>query len=104
MDEIVSARDSENNPDQELPPTMPKHVMGLRFRGLTNRGGAGVAVLEAECRHLKAAYDSGGLLTDTIDSFDEDKADFDVATVFPGTPPVEADFSEDVVLVNISTT
>ena len=126
VDEIVPERDSENNPDQELPPTMPKQVMGLRFRDFrelvtshrlrlegTNRGGAGVAVLETEFRHLKAAYDSGGPLTDTIDSFDEDKADFDVAwnhlsetysnlhdffgglaTLFPGTPTVEADFSD----------
>jgi hypothetical protein len=31
MDNIVPERDSENTPDQELPPTMHKSVVGLRF-------------------------------------------------------------------------
>ncbi len=61
MDEIVPVRVRDNGPSEELPPTMPKQVMGLRFRDFrelvtshrlrlegTNRGGAGVAVLETE--------------------------------------------------------
>jgi hypothetical protein len=51
----------------------------LRLEG-TTRGGAEIVVLEAELRHLKAAYAKDKALKDAIDSVNgKDKFDVDVA-------------------------
>ncbi len=92
LDDIVPERDSDNGPGQEIPPIMPKQVMGLLPRDLTtlvtkhrlrlegtNHGGAEIAALENEFRNLKVAYANDAALKETIDEVDEDKMDFDNA-------------------------
>ncbi len=83
---------SHSGPGQELPPVMPRQLMGLRHRDFTvlvakhrlrlagtNCGGAEIAALEDEFLNLKAAYTNDAALQEAIDEVNEDRMDFEVA-------------------------
>jgi hypothetical protein len=98
MDEVVAERDSDNDAAQELPPIMPKQVLGLRPRDFTTLlskhrqrlagthiGLPEITMMENEFKSFKLAYAREPVLKAAIDSVDEDTADFDVAWKVLGT-------------------